>query len=78
MARISGFFEIESDDVRIHPTQVACGLRSFEIGDDTFLQLSTYGSPDRKGSGVSQTLQLDVTAAAYLMGVLRRTFPQLT
>jgi hypothetical protein len=78
MARVAEFFDLEMDDPRLHPTAVDCGVKSFEIGDETFLQLSTYGSSDRKGSGVSQTLQLDVTAAAYLMGVLRRTFPQLS
>ena len=78
MARVAKFFDLEIDDPRLHPTSVDCGVKSFEVGDETYLQLSTYGSSDRKGSGVSQTLQLDVTAAAYLMGVLRRTFPQLT
>ena len=34
--------------------------------------------PTAVDCGVSQTLQLDVTAAAYLMGVFRRTFPQLS
>jgi hypothetical protein len=77
MARVVNFFELEIDDPRLHPTAVDCGLKQFVIGGESFVQLSTFGSVNRKGSGVSQTLQLDLSAAKQLIRALQAAFPEL-
>ncbi len=77
MARIVKFTQVESDLRRLHPTEVECGYRSYEVDGRRFLQLDTYGSAARRGTGTSQSLQLDEEAAAKLMGLLQKAFPQL-
>ena len=77
MARIGVFTEMAGGDGNVHG-EVECGYKIFVAHGQTYLQLDTYGSEERKLQGkVSQSIQLDVTSAAYLMGVLRRTFPQI-
>ncbi len=77
MARIGEFTEMLGGDGNVHG-EVECGYKTFVVDGQTYLQLDTYGSEERKIQGkVSQSIQLDVTSAAYLMGVLRRTFPQI-
>jgi hypothetical protein len=77
MARVVNFFELEIDEPRLHPTEVDCGVKRFTIGDEAFVQLSTFGSTNRKGNGVSQTLQLDLSAAKRLMQAPQAAFPEL-
>ncbi len=77
MARITEFHEIAGDGRR-HPTEVDCGYKSFTIDGATYLNLETYGSEGRKRQGqIIQSFQLDEQGAAYLMGVLRRSFPRI-
>jgi hypothetical protein len=41
------------------------------------VQISTYGSDTRKGSGVSQTLQFDEEQARALVRAIEEAFPSL-
>jgi hypothetical protein len=60
----------------LHPTRVDCEWSTFELDGKRLLQLDTYGSDERKDKGtVSQTLQLDETAARELLRILRTAFP---
>jgi hypothetical protein len=60
----------------LHPTRVDCEWSSFERDGKRLLQLDTYGSDERKDKGtVSQTLQLDESAAGELLRILRKAFP---
>ena len=46
------------------------------VGDTKFLQIDTYGSPNRVIAGkVSQSIRLDARAARELRALLDRTFP---
>ena len=78
MARVTNFLDLEMDDPRLHPTEVDCGVKLFTIGDEPYVRLSTFGSANRKGSGVSQTLQLDLSAVKQLMAALQQVVPELT
>jgi hypothetical protein len=62
---------------RVHG-EVECGYAIFESGGRRYLQLDTYGSPERVIPGkVSQTVQLDQSAAKQLMTLLRQAFPNI-
>ena len=77
MARIDSFEELPNGDGTLHQP-VECGFKIFTDEGKTIVQLDTYGSSDRKLQGkVSQSIQLDEAAAAYLFGILKRTFPRL-
>lgn len=76
MARIRSLFR----DVRTsrpHPTEVECGWQLLtDANGDRILQLSTYGSDQRRSEKkVSQTIQIDATIAAELSALLRDNFP---
>lgn len=61
---------------RVHE-EVECGYLVFERDGITYLQLDTYGRPDRMTPGkVSQSLQFDAEAARQLVAIIRQTFPQ--
>jgi len=75
MALIIEFVERASDRSSPHGP-VTCGFHSFQFRGQAYLQLDTYGSQDREIPGkVSQTIQLDETAARELVGIIRRAFP---
>lgn len=75
MARITEFFKT-TGTARPHPTQVECGWQVIE-GEQTLLQLSTYGSDHRMSNKkVSQTLQLDRERARELLRIIRSAFPE--
>lgn len=75
MARIRSLGK-STASARPHPTEVDCTWQVVGSGDDTLLQLSTYGSPDRASEPkVSQTIQLDRVVATDLLAILRTTFP---
>lgn len=58
MARIAAFHEVAAETNRVH-LGVECGYRMFAVGEERYLQLDTYGSPDRVIPGkVSQSIQL--------------------
>jgi hypothetical protein len=57
---------------------VDCTYSVFTSGGARYLQLDTYGSPDRATPGkVSQTLQFDAAGAEQLLKLLQRVFPEL-
>ena len=76
MAKIRSFFS-GSSDLRPHSTEVDCAHQIIQSnGNIRLLQLSTYGSDNRKaGPKVSQTLQLDERAAVELVNIIRDAFP---
>lgn len=77
MARIISFEEVAAGNDRLHGP-VHCGHKIFPGPDGPILQLDTYGSTERQIEGkVSQTLQIDRTAAEQLMKLLRTAFPSL-
>ena len=58
-----------------HPTEVECGWLVVQDGGRVLLQLSTYGSDQRKSEKkVSQTIQLDATAASQLRAIIDQVF----
>ena len=69
-----------ASDLRPHATEVDCAYQVVQgDGGASLLQLSTYGSDNRKsGPKVSQTLQLDEEAAAALVDILRSAFPLIS
>jgi hypothetical protein len=61
---------------RVHPTEVDCEVRSIADSEQTYLQVSSFGSDLRKREKkVSQTLQFSREAALALKGYIERTFP---
>jgi hypothetical protein len=64
-----------SNKGRVHG-EVECGYAIFESEGNRYLQLDTYGSADRVIPGkVSQTVQLDESAAKELLRLIRHAFP---
>jgi hypothetical protein len=60
---------------RLHPTQVRCEWSVFRSDGRTLMQLDTRGSDTREKPGkLSQTLQLDVSAARALVEILTSEF----
>lgn len=76
MAKIEEFFELNSD-LKPHKTTVQCGYAILQTETGTLLHLSTYGSQDRRSTGVTQTLQIDEAAARKILELIRATFPDL-
>ena len=75
MALIARFTETAKDRNQVHDP-VECGYLVFEDGGERYLQLDTYGSPDRVVPGkVSQSIQFDAQAAAALKRLIDQTFP---
>lgn len=58
-----------------HPTEVDAEWSVIDVVPGRLLQISTYGSDERKGSGVSQTLQFDEQQARALARVVEQVFP---
>jgi hypothetical protein len=77
MARIRSLTPATGDS-RQHPTEVDCTYQVIHGKRELLLQLSTYGSDDRRSQPkVSQTLQIDRKQAAELVRILRDAFPGL-
>ena len=77
MARIDRFEERPLDPKRIHEG-VVCGYRAVTVEGQVILQLETYGSPGRKmPDKVSQSIQLDESAARQLKALIDRAFPTI-
>lgn len=77
MARVTSFEQVTAERDSVH-RPVSCGWRVVSVSGVRLLQLDTYGSEDRENPGkLSQSLQLDETAAVALMVVIRRAFPGL-
>ena len=78
MAVVKEFFQDIARNAKRHPTVVECGWQVVRDGNETLLQLSTYGSDQRaSGKKVSQTLQFDREALSDLIKIARDTFPDL-
>ena len=78
MAKINEFHEVALESTRIHEG-VSCGWRIFSADGERILQLDTYGSEARKIPGkVSQSIQLDESAARELLEIVVRAFPGVT
>jgi hypothetical protein len=78
VARIVEFFELgSSGHFQPHKTEVQCGHTIVETESGRLLQLSTYGSSNRQTGGVSQTIQLDESAAQEVVRLIKVAFPRL-
>lgn len=70
MARVLGMVEKEPALTRIHEA-VEASYFAFVKDGQTYLQIDTYGSPNRKISGkVSQSIQFGPEAIALLRDVI--------
>lgn len=77
MALIHDIKLVRRERQRVHGV-VECSYTAFSEGGKHYLQLDTYGSPDRALTGkVSQSLQFDEESAKQLYELLRQTFPDL-
>ena len=77
MARIVSFEEVAAGNDRLHGP-VHCGYKIFVGSEGPILQMDTYGSTERQIEGkVSQTLQIDRSAAKQLLELLCKAFPSL-
>lgn len=77
MALIGGFVERPNASLGWR-TEVECGYAIGYHTDGPVLHLETYGSQSRQIPGkVSQSLELDESAARELMQIIRRAFPRL-
>ena len=69
---------IEKDDTKEYPvsrTVSRCTYTVVQSGDETFLDVRTYGSESRMVEGhASQVMQFDRNAARSLYRALRETF----
>ena len=75
MALLRDFNAVTKESQGPHAV-VECGYSTFSAGGETYLQLDTYGSPERSIPGkISQSIQLDRDSAAKLKQILARTFP---
>ncbi|MFC7530298.1 hypothetical protein [Actinoplanes sp. GCM10030250] len=78
MAVIVSFFPSKDGKGGIHRTEVDCGWQVIDHHGGSYLQLSTYGSDQRKSEKkVSQTIQIDRAQAAELLNIIGRAFPGL-
>jgi hypothetical protein len=79
MARVSGFEQQTVHHSRLHPTETQCAYSVFEKGGQTYLQISSSGSSDRKnpGGGTTQTYQFDLGSARELRRIIGLAFPEL-
>lgn len=78
MAYITRIYRLDPlEGARPHSTS-ECSWRVSNRETQKVVQLDTYGSPARKDVGtVSQSIQLDETAAVELVRVLREAFPSI-
>lgn len=77
MALICEIKKVQKERQAVHGT-VECSYSSFSEGGSRYLQLDTYGSPDRAIAGkVSQSLQLNHESAKRLLDLIHETFPDL-
>lgn len=78
MALISEFEESPADGPTRSRTKVTCGFRTVEVEGERVVQLSTYGSAQRKIPGkTSQSIEVDRQGAEELIRILREAFPGL-
>jgi hypothetical protein len=74
MALVRRFEALESERSQLHQ-EVEAKYAIFERDGVGFVQINTYGRPDREIPGkVSQSLQLDRQGAEALVAILRKAF----
>jgi hypothetical protein len=74
MALIRNYVRTRRKRYRVH-REVDCEFAIFVRNDETYLQLDTGGSSERKFPGkTSQTIQLDHDSALKLITLLEQTF----
>jgi hypothetical protein len=77
MALITELTELHKDRNRVHGA-VECGYTVFEERGERYLQLDTYGSPERKIPGkTSQSIQLNAESAARVNALIEKVFPEI-
>jgi hypothetical protein len=70
MARVNVFHPKETERHSVH-SEVEATFSTFSKGDSTYLQIDTYGSPDREFKGkISQSLQFGPEGIAALRDIL--------
>jgi hypothetical protein len=76
MALINELTELNKDRNQVHGP-VECGYTVFEEGGERYLQLDTYGSPERRIPGkTSQSIQLNADSAARVKTLIEKVFPE--
>jgi hypothetical protein len=78
MARVISLMAGQQD-VRVAPSDVDCYYQVI-VGSagETLLHLSTFGSKTRQSRPKSsQSIQIDAAIARELVGLLKRTFPEV-
>ena len=74
MALIRDFEPLDLERKQLHQ-EVDARWTSYEIDGVGFVQINTYGRPDREfPEKLSQTIQLDRRAAEQLVAILRKAF----
>ncbi|MEQ1769296.1 MAG: methionyl-tRNA formyltransferase [Devosia sp.] len=74
MALIRKFSTLTSERTQLHD-EVEARWAAYQIDGVGFVQINTYGKPDRQfPDKVSQAIQLDRTAAEQLVAILRKEF----
>jgi hypothetical protein len=77
VALIAEFTNLPKERNAIHGA-VECGYSVFESRGARYLQLDTYGSPQRQIPGkTSQSIQLNAKSAAQLKRIIESAFPEL-
>jgi len=78
MARVTAFEQITKERPTVHGT-TRCTYCVFDGREGkSYLMLETYGSKSRQFvNKVSQSVQLDEEAAAHLISILKKAFPNL-
>lgn len=77
MALVTNIDTVPKGRPSVHqPTE--CSGAFFTVGGKPYLQLDTFGSPDRKLKGtVAQSIQFDREAAKQLKALIDEAFPGL-
>ena len=74
MALVRKFDPLDGERTSLH-IEVQAKYTTFEKDGKSFVQINTYGRPDREIPGkLSQTIQLDRQGAESLMAILKKTF----
>ena len=74
MALVRRFDKLNNERTSLHE-EVEARYAVFERDGQGFVQINTYGRPDREVPGkVSQSIQLDRQGAENLMTILRKAF----
>jgi len=76
MARIvSNEFNLRSKERNSIHEQTKATYSIFCVGNEKYIQIDTYGSPDREVKGiVSQSIQFDKKSALLLIDIINKEF----